>query len=64
VADLQCRCKAKQFEVELIADMGEKMAISNEQQVGQPVVVRGSDGLSDGATVQVTEPDTNTQTSN
>jgi len=38
--------------------MGEKMAISNEQlKVGQPVVVRG-DGLSDGATVQVTEPDT------
>jgi len=33
--------KAKQFEVELIADMGEKMAISNEQlKVGQPVVVR------------------------
>jgi len=30
--------KAKQFEVELIADMGEKMAISNEQlKVGQPV---------------------------
>jgi len=29
--------KAK-FEVELIADMGEKMAISNEQLVGQPVV--------------------------
>lgn len=57
--------KAKQFEVELIADMGEKMAISNKQlTVGQPVVVRGSDGLSDGATVQVTEPDTNTQTSN
>jgi len=51
--------------VELIADMGEKMAISNGQlKVGQPVVVRGSDGLSDGATVQVTEPDTNTQTSN
>ena len=57
--------KAKQFEVKLIADMGEKMAISNEQlKVGQPVVVRGSDGLSDGATVQVTEPDANTQTSN
>jgi len=38
--------KAKQFEVELIADMGEKMAISNEQlKVGQPVVVCG-DGLS------------------
>ncbi len=57
--------KAKQVEVELIADMGGKMAISSEQLiVGLPVVVRGSDGLSDGATVQVTQPDNNTQTSN
>jgi len=41
VADSVVEGKAKQFEVELIADMGEKMAISNEQlKVGQPVVVR------------------------
>ncbi len=44
--------KAKQVEVELIADMGENMAIYNEQlQAGQPVVVRGGDALADGATV-------------
>jgi len=49
--------KAKQ--VELIADMGEKMAISNEQL---KAVVRGGDGLSR-AQLFVTEPD-NTQTSN
>lgn len=56
--------KAKQFEVELIADMGENMAISSAQlRAGQPIVVRGGDGLSDGATVQVTERDTNPQTS-
>lgn len=57
--------KAKQVEVELIADMGENMAISSAQlRAGQPIVVRGGDGLSDGATVQVTERDTNPQTSN
>lgn len=57
--------KAKQFEVELIADMGENMAISSAQlRAGQPIVVRGGDGLADGATVQVTERDTNPQTSN
>jgi RND family efflux transporter MFP subunit len=54
--------KAEEIEVELVADMGEKMAIhavpsanaSNTLQVGQPVVVRGGDGLMDGASVQVT----------
>lgn len=57
--------KAKQFEVELIADMGENMAISSAPLLaGQPIVVRGGNGLSDGATVQVTERDTGTQPSN
>lgn len=45
---------AKQVPVEVIADMGEKMAISSTQlQTGQPIVVRGGDGLADGAPVQV-----------
>jgi multidrug efflux pump subunit AcrA (membrane-fusion protein) len=57
--------KAKEFEVKLVADMGEKMAISSEQlQVGQPVVVRGSDALANGAAVQVTERNTSPQNSN
>lgn len=45
--------KAKQYEVELVADMGKEMAIFHPQlQPGQRVVVRGGDGLSDGAIVQ------------
>lgn len=49
--------RARQFEVELVADMGREMAIYHEQlQAGQPVVVRGGDILSDGASVQVTQP--------
>lgn len=49
--------RARQFEVELVADMGQEMAIYHEQlQAGQPVVVRGGDLLSDGASVQVTQP--------
>lgn len=56
--------RVNQLEVELIADMGEQMAIANEQlRAGQPVVVRGGDILTDGATVQVVERDTNPQTS-
>lgn len=46
--------RARQFDVELVADMGREMAIYHEQlQAGQPVVVRGADILSDGAAVQV-----------
>ena len=47
--------KAKQHEVELIADMGKEMAVYNQQlQPGQPIIVRGGEGLSDGAAVQAT----------
>jgi RND family efflux transporter MFP subunit len=57
--------KAKEFAVELVADMGEKMAISSDAlQVGQPVVVRGGDALADGAAVQVTERNISPQNSN
>jgi HlyD family secretion protein len=48
--------KAKQYELELTADMGKEMAIFHPQlQTGQRVVVRGGEGLSDGAIVQVKE---------
>jgi RND family efflux transporter MFP subunit len=51
--------KAKEFEVELVADMGEKVAIASDQlQVGQPVVVRGGDALADGSVVQVSKRNT------
>jgi HlyD family secretion protein len=47
--------KAKQIKIEKVADMGEKVAINSEQlRVGQPVVLQGGDGLSDGAAVKVT----------
>lgn len=46
--------RARQFNVKLIADMGEKVAISNEQlRAGQPIVLRGADGLQNGADVKV-----------
>ncbi|MUG95635.1 efflux RND transporter periplasmic adaptor subunit [Scytonema sp. UIC 10036] len=48
--------KAKQHEVELVTDMGEKVAISHPQlKAGQPIVLKGGDGLSDGAAVKVME---------
>jgi RND family efflux transporter MFP subunit len=48
--------KAKQIEVEMMADMGEDVAISSEQlRAGQPIVIRGGDGLTDGAGVTVTK---------
>ncbi|WP_460205107.1 efflux RND transporter periplasmic adaptor subunit [Scytonema sp. NUACC21] len=48
--------KAKQHEVELVADMGEKVAIAHPQlQAGQPIVLKGGDGLTDGASVKITE---------
>lgn len=47
--------KAEEIEVELVTDMGKTMAVaSNQLQVGQAVVVRGSQALADGAPVQVT----------
>ncbi|MEL6381412.1 MAG: efflux RND transporter periplasmic adaptor subunit [Cyanobacteria bacterium J06626_18] len=52
VADEQ----AQAIEVELVADMGETVAISSNQlQNGQSIVVRGSEGLQDGAAVNVVE---------
>ncbi|KAF3889302.1 MULTISPECIES: efflux RND transporter periplasmic adaptor subunit [Nostocales] len=48
--------KAKQYGVELVTDMGEKVAISHPQlRAGQPIVLKGGDGLSDGAAVKVME---------
>ena len=46
--------KVKQLEVEMVADMGEKVAISGTGlKNGQTVVMRGGDGLRDGAKVKV-----------
>ncbi|NJO30335.1 MAG: efflux RND transporter periplasmic adaptor subunit [Richelia sp. SL_2_1] len=46
--------KAKQLEVEMVADMGEKVAISGAGlQNGQTVVLSGGDGLKDKAEVKV-----------
>lgn len=46
--------KAKQYEVEMVADMGKQMAIFHPQlQPGQQIVMRGGEGLSDGAAIQV-----------
>jgi HlyD family secretion protein len=51
--------KAAEVNVQLVADMGETMAISSNQlQVGQPIVVRGSEALMPGAPVQVAEQTT------
>jgi RND family efflux transporter MFP subunit len=45
---------ANQVAVELVADMGEQVAIASEQlQAGQPIVIRGGDTLQNGAAVQV-----------
>ncbi|NJO97103.1 MAG: efflux RND transporter periplasmic adaptor subunit [Pleurocapsa sp. CRU_1_2] len=50
VADNQVR----EIEVEMIADMGDRVAIYDEQlRSGQAIVLRGGDGLSDGAVVKV-----------
>ena len=46
--------KAKELAVEVVADMGEKVAISGTGlQNGQTMVLRGGDGLRDGAKVKV-----------
>lgn len=46
--------QAQQINVEMIADMGQEVAIANpELKAGQSVVVTGGDGLSDNAAVQV-----------
>lgn len=47
---------ATQVEVELVSDMGRQVAIAGQQlQAGQPIVIRGGDGLQNGAAVQVRE---------
>ena len=44
----------QQMEVEMVADMGQQVAISGEQlKTGQQIVLRGGDGLKDGAKVKV-----------
>lgn len=46
--------KARQTQVELVADMGETVAIYNDAlRPGQSIVVRGGDGLRDGARVKI-----------
>ncbi|MDG4594176.1 MAG: efflux RND transporter periplasmic adaptor subunit [Candidatus Contendobacter sp.] len=46
--------KARQIQVELVADMGETVAIFNDTlRPGQDIVVRGGDGLRDGAMVKI-----------
>lgn len=46
--------KAKQMEVEMVADMGQQVAISgNDLQPGQTIVLRGGDGLRDKAKVKI-----------
>lgn len=45
--------KAKQLPVEMVADMGEKVAIYNEAlRSGQTIILRGGDGLADGMPVK------------
>lgn len=45
---------AKQMEVEMVADMGQQVAISGDElQPGQKIVLRGGDGLKDKAKVKV-----------
>ncbi|AUT00681.1 efflux transporter periplasmic adaptor subunit [Nostoc sp. CENA543] len=46
--------KAQQLEVEMVADMGEKVAIYHPTlKTGQAIVLRGGDGLQDGVPVKV-----------
>lgn len=49
--------KAQEFPVELVADMGDTVAIAHpELRAGQTIVIRGGDGLRDGAPVKVVDP--------
>ena len=48
------RNQAQQVTVEMVADLGQEVVIANPQlKVGQRVVVRGGDGLTDSAAVKV-----------
>ncbi|WP_373526471.1 efflux RND transporter periplasmic adaptor subunit [Nostoc sp.] len=49
--------KAKQIQVEMVADMGKNVAIYHPTlRTGQSIVLRGGDGLQDGAPVKVVDP--------
>ncbi|WP_414572548.1 efflux RND transporter periplasmic adaptor subunit [Nostoc sp. CCY 9925] len=49
--------KAKQIPVEMVADMGKNVAIYHSTlRSGQPIVLRGGDGLQDGAPVKIVDP--------
>ncbi len=48
--------QAQQIPVQMVADMGHDVAIASVNlQAGQPIVIRGGDGLVDGAAVQIIE---------
>ena len=45
--------KARQIQVEMVADMGKNVAIYHPTlRGGQPIVLRGGDGLQDGTSVK------------
>jgi HlyD family secretion protein len=49
--------KAKQIPVEMVADMGKNVAIYHPTlRIGQRIVLRGGDGLQDGAPVKIVDP--------
>ncbi|MBW4452148.1 MAG: efflux RND transporter periplasmic adaptor subunit [Nostoc indistinguendum CM1-VF10] len=49
--------KAKQIPVEMVSDMGKNVAIYHPTlRTGQRIVLRGSDGLQDGAPVKIVDP--------
>ncbi len=49
--------KAKQIPVEMVADMGKDVAIYHSTlRTGQPIVLRGGDGLQDGAPLKIVDP--------
>jgi multidrug efflux pump subunit AcrA (membrane-fusion protein) len=48
--------KARQIQVEMVADMGKNMAIYHSSlRAGQRIVLRGGDGLQDGAPVKIVD---------
>ncbi len=48
--------QARQINIEMIADMGQEVAIANpELEAGQSIVVTGGDGLTDNAEVQIVD---------
>lgn len=54
--------KAQQIPVEMVADMGETVAIySPSLETGQLIALRGGDGLQNGAPVKIVQPETSKQ---